>query len=89
MKKGTLKSGFEFEVNENVLDDMELLDAIHDANENPLILPDVVLRVLGSKEQRKRLYDHLRLEDGRVPIQDVSDAIGEMLESIGEDGKNS
>ena len=88
MKKGKLNNGFEYEVDENVLDDMELLDALAEAEENPLKISVVSRKVLGT-EQRKRLYDHLRREDGTVPVEDASQAIIDILEDMGDEGKNS
>lgn len=88
MKKGKTKSGFEYEIDENLLDDMELIDAMAAAQgEDPTQISTVVVKVFG-KEQRKRLYDHLRTEDGRVPVTDVANTITEVIESIGDDGKN-
>lgn len=88
MKKGKLNNGFEYEVDENVLDDMELLDALAEAEENPLKISVVSRKVLGT-EQRKRLYDHLRREDGTVPVEEASQAIIDILEDMGDEGKNS
>lgn len=88
MIQGKLENGFEFTIDDRILDDMELVDAMAEAEgENPLKFSTVILKVLG-KEQRDRLYDILRNEDGRVPIEAVSDAITEILKSAGEDGKN-
>lgn len=44
--------------------------------------------VLDDKEQRKRLYDFLRGDDGRVHITAVSDCIREVMDAIGDAGKN-
>lgn len=88
MKQGRLENGFEFTIDEEVMDDMELVDAMAEAEESdPLKFSTVVLKVLG-KEQRNRLYDYLRDENGKVPIMAVANAITEILKSAGEDGKN-
>lgn len=47
----------------------------------------LTLRLLG-KEGRKKLYDHLRTPDGRVPVAKVADALGELMNSFTA-GKNS
>ncbi len=87
MKKGKTQSGFKFEIDENVLDDMELIDAMAAAQgEDPTQISTVVRKLFGD-EQRKRLYDHVR-EDGRVPVSKVADIITEVIESLGDDGKN-
>ena len=88
MKKGKLANGFEYEVDEMVLDDMELLDAVAEAqDENPLKISQVITMVLG-KEQKRHLYDHIRNENGRVPTAAAIDAIMELFEALGDDGKN-
>lgn len=87
--KGTTASGFAFEVADTVLDNMELLDALADASENdPLAVSRVVRMVLGDA-QRKQLYDHLRAEDGRVPVASVNQELVDIINAFGSDGKNS
>lgn len=85
--KGKTESGFEFEIDASVLDDMEMLDALAEVmNENPLAFPVVCTKLLG-KEQKKKLYDHLR-KDGRVPVEAISAEIGSIFKELGETGKN-
>ena len=87
-KRGELANGFKYEVDENVLDDMRLVDAIAEAEgENPLKVSKVMTMVLG-KEQKERLYKHLENESRRVPVKMVMDALMEIFEAMGEDGKN-
>lgn len=88
MKKGKTQNGFKYEIDEKVLDDMELIDAMAAAQgEDPTQISTVVVKIFG-EDQRKKLYDHVRTEDGRVPITEVADIITEIIESIGDDGKN-
>lgn len=87
MLNGKAKSGFEFSVDSSVLDNMELLDAVAEIDTNPLAVSKVISMVLGA-QQRKALYDHLRTEDGRVPVKAVSDAITDIFNSCGQQGKN-
>lgn len=89
IKKGKLENGFEYEVDVNVLDDMEMLDALAEAQEEEPLKINVVSKKLLGKEQRKRLYDHLRNEDGRVPVEAAVQAITDIMLDLGEDGKNS
>lgn len=82
------ESGFSIELEENALDNMEVLDALSDLDEgNPLAMSRLVVKLLG-KDGKKRLYDHLRTEDGRVPASAVESAIMELFQSI-KAGKNS
>lgn len=87
MIKGKLESGFEYEVAEEVRDNMELLDAIVEADENPLAISKVVKILLG-ENQRRKLYDHLRTEKGNVPILAVSNAVAEIFRESGQAVKN-
>ena len=82
------ESGFSIELEESALDNMEVLDALSDLDEgNPLAMSRLVVKLLG-KDGKKRLYDHLRTEDGRVPASAVERAIMELFQSINA-GKNS
>ena len=85
--RGKLESGFEYEVAEEVRDNMELLDAIVEAEENPLAVSKVVKLLLG-EDQRRSLYNHLRTEKGNVPILAVSNAVAEIFRGSGQAVKN-
>ena len=88
MKKGKTKNGFKYEIDEKVLDDMELIDAMAASQgEDPTQISTVVVKIFGA-DQRKKLYDHVRTDDGRVPITEVAEIITEIIESLGDDGKN-
>lgn len=79
MIEGKLKSGFEYKIEDHALDNMELLDAIAEVDQNPMVLSKVLKMLLGP-EQRKKLYDHLRdPKNGNVPIVAVSDAVAEIF----------
>lgn len=86
MTKGTLDSGFEFVIDENKIDDMRFLEDLSAMDENPLLMPKVIERMLG-KEQKEALYNHLE-KDGRVSIGDFSAAITEIFEKANGNPKN-
>lgn len=89
MQKGKTKSGFEYEFNEDLINDMEVIDALAEIanNENILAVSTVVKKLL-SDEERKRLYDHVMLEDGRVPVDALMEELSEMM-SGSDEGKKS
>lgn len=88
MKKITLENGLTLELDEKVMDNMELVDTLAEAaDEDPLAVSRMVKLILGT-EGRKKLYESLRAEDGRVPVAKVSDAVKEIFEAFGEKGKN-
>ena len=84
--KGKTSKGFEFEVSEEALDNMELVEIIAGVDENPLLFPKLCEMMLG-KEQKRRLYEYFRTEDGRVPIEDISDTVQEIF-NTSDDSKN-
>ena len=88
VKTGTTASGFAFAIPAENLDNMELLDALAELNERDPLQVSAVCRLLLGKEQRKRLYDHLRTPAGNVPIGAVTEAIGEIFNACGDAGKN-
>ena len=87
MIKGKTKSGFSYELEKERLNNYELLEAIEELEENPLVLSRVVNLLLG-KEQTKKLKDHLRTENGIVPTEKMSEEITEIFQNQGET-KNS
>lgn len=70
MSKGKTSTGFEFELDTDVIMDMEFIELAAEASENGAKYPAMVEYALG-KEQKKRLYDHVRNERGRVMFDDV------------------
>lgn len=89
MKKIVLENGLELDVNEYALNNMELFDALAEMTEgNALALSNVVKLMLGT-ENRKKLYDYIRLEDGTVPLEQVDKCVTEIMNLLGDKGKNS
>ena len=83
MIEGKTASGFEFAIDDNTLNDFEIVDAVADieSGEPSRLMTGLsvfVLKIFGA-EGKKRLYDHVRLPDGRVPIEAIDKEIGEIL----------
>lgn len=85
---GETKSGFHYELEDDALEDMELLDALSELGEASGAASRVVVRLLG-KQQRKALYDHIRDENGKVRPAKVMEEISDIFEALGQAGKNS
>lgn len=84
----TTKSGFACDIDPDVLNSMELIDALAELQSgNRLAYPEVSLLILG-RETRARLYDHLRNEAGRVPPDAVDRELTEILQALGKPAKN-
>lgn len=80
MHTGITRSGFAFKINDASLNDFELVEMLADLDTNPLLLPKVVSKLLGA-DQKKRLYDHVRTEDGIVPANVITDEIMDIFSS--------
>jgi hypothetical protein len=83
--KGKTPHGFEFEIDSDVIRDMEVIDALAELDTNPLSISLLSKRILG--DQRKDLYDLIRDKDGRVPDDVFGDEFAFILEAIGSAGK--
>ena len=91
MIEGKTGSGYAFAIDENLMNDFEIVDAIADITDGEpsrLItgLSTFVDKILG-KEGKKALYDHVRTPDGRVPIESIEKEIGEIMTAAGEASK--
>lgn len=84
--KGKTTAGFEYQVDPDALNDMELMESLAEVDANPLLLPKVIRAVLGDA-QKKAFYDHYRNEAGKVPVDVISAAFVEIL-SANNQGKN-
>lgn len=80
MIAGKTKSGFEYKIPKENLDNYELIEVIAEAQENPLLFPKMVNLLLG-EEQAKRLKEHCRNENGIISTEKISQEITEIFES--------
>lgn len=87
MFTGKTKSGFAFCIPEKRIQNMELLDALTELETNGAALPKV-LKLLLDDDAKRKLYDHVRDEDGTVPVEAVMTEIYDMLQN-GKQAKNS
>lgn len=72
-------SGFSCRIDEDALDDAELIDALVKLDkEDYTVIPSVITMLLG-EESKKRLYEHLRTERGRVPFTALQKEFAEIL----------
>lgn len=88
MIKGKTKSGFSYEIDERVLTDWNLLDAIGlsestDPSEQIRGVRNLVKLILGDKEDalKKHIADK---NDGFVPVEKVSALVAEIITSAKE-----
>lgn len=83
MIKGRLESGFEFELEDDVMDDYDLVLLFGQYRKNPSmdIIADIAVKMLG-KEQHKALMDHLRDDRGKLKTSAMMHALEEIENSL-------
>ena len=80
MIKGKTKSGFEYEISKKRLENYELIEALTEVDENPLLLPATVNLLLG-KEQASKLKEHLRDDEGLISTEKLTNEIMDIFQS--------
>lgn len=80
MLKGETKTGFKYQIEEQVTDDYELVELIVEAEENPLVFPKLINHVLGPSQLRA-LKEHVRDKEGRVSAQKMVAEITDIFQS--------
>lgn len=87
MIKGKTKSGFEYKIPKENLNNYELVEVLGELDANPLLMAKTVDLLLG-KEQKEKLKNHLRTENGTVPTDKISEEIMEIFNSQNETKKS-
>ncbi|MDD6742206.1 MAG: hypothetical protein PUE22_01675 [Roseburia porci] len=88
MLTGNTKSGFQFKIEDQALDDYEILEMLTEIDDgNGVLVPKMIERLLG-KEQKEALKEHLRNKEGKVSTQNMMIEVMDIFKSSNE-GKNS
>lgn len=80
---GKTKTGFEYEIDKKILNDYELLEEIDNIGKNPLIIIKLLKRLL-KEEQLEKLKEHIRNEEGIVPIDKMEKELEDIFNGINE-----
>jgi len=90
MKQIATKCGFTLEIDENALDNMEVIDALAEAqDDNPLMFSKAILLLIG-KKQRSDLYGAIKESKGgsNVTVEDITGVFEDIIEQLGDSAKN-
>lgn len=79
MIQGKTNSGFKFEIDENQLKNYEFVELVAEVDENELLMPKLLKLLLGN--QVEALKDHIRDENGIVPIEKMVEEIKDIFEN--------
>ena len=80
-------SGFEWDMDLAVMDDILLIEDIAALDQGDLLKMSIILSKLLGEDGKQALYAHLLTADGRVPIEALSNALAEIFDAIGDSGK--
>ena len=83
----TLSNGFEVDIQPDVLDDMEIIEATAEVEAGNVAAVGRLVGMLIGAENKKRLYEHIRRQEGRVKATKVSECVAEIFRELGEAGK--
>lgn len=84
MIKGKTASGFNFKIDEEARDDMELLELLTDMDRGETSQAPKVVEMLLGAEQKKALYEHCRGKSGRVSATRVFEELTAIFNEIGK-----
>lgn len=82
--KGKTTSGFEFEINRDKLDDMEFIDLLADLKDGDYLKFSRIADFMLGKDQKARLYEHIRKINGQARISLFAEEMKEILLFNGE-----
>lgn len=80
---GKTKTGFEYEIDKKILNDYELLEEIDNIGKNPIIIIKLLKRLL-KEEQLEKLKEHIRNEEGIVPLDKMEKELIDIFDGIKE-----
>lgn len=81
-------TGFECKIDEAAMNDMELLDGLVAIDGGDITQFPAVIRKFLCDEDRKRLYDHVRTADGRVPVDAFGAELGDIIKGLNDKKKS-
>lgn len=81
MVKGTSTTGFEFEIDEDVLDDWEVVELLCKVEENDVSAFVKATKIILGEEQIDRLKSHVRERVGKASFSIMVKEFGDILQN--------
>lgn len=88
MIKGKTKTGFEYQIGKDTLNNYEMLENISELEENPLLITKIANQLLG-KNLVRELKEHVRNDKGIISINRMSEEITDIFQNGNQETKNS
>ena len=80
MLQGKTESGFEFQIKKAALNNMELVEGFVEVDKGHIEKIPSVLEMLLGNEEKKKIYDHVRTNDGFVPMDSLVKELKQIIE---------
>ena len=90
MTKVTLSCGFEAEIDEQAVNDMRFLDLLSDyekGDKEKIFSLKEMSDLILQPEEKAKLYEALKDEKGRIPIDSFGEAMTELVNQLGSKKK--
>lgn len=84
MKTGKTSTGFEFKIEDDALDDYELLEVISKVDRGDYGRITEMVEILLGTEQKEKLKEHVRNENGKVSTTKLMDEVKDIFEASNE-----
>lgn len=82
------KDGLEIDVDGDAFDNMEVLDAMRGMTDDDPLALSTFCDLVFSKDEKKKLYDFCRDDNGKVPLAKVISLVTEIISLINQPAKN-
>lgn len=79
---GTTSSGFEFEMDDDLLKDAEFLELFYAVQRGDTGAIFELIEAAIGKKQKKELYDHVRNTAGKVMVEDLTPELEDMFKAL-------
>ena len=84
MIKGTTETGFEFEIEDEILDDYELIEVLVDVDGGDMSLVPKMIDMLLGTDQKNKLKEHVRNTAGKVSAKAMMEEIAAIFKAKSE-----
>lgn len=85
MCTGKTSSGFEYSVKKAMLNNAEFLESFAKVQNGDNLRMFELMDIAFGEEQKKALYNHVRDEEGIVPLDTLATELAEIFEQLGKD----
>lgn len=84
-----LNCGIWVNIEKEVFDDMQIVDLLAELEDGNGLVISKLSKLIFKPEDKKAIYNALKDEHGRIPVNKFAETFTEIFNKLGENGKNS